>query len=48
MSHFEVFLSYSHRDEKLRQELIKHLNIFKHQGLINDWNDRKIVPIHCQ
>ncbi len=44
MTPTEVFLSYSHKDEKLRQELVKHLNILKHQGLIADWHDRKILP----
>jgi hypothetical protein len=44
MSRVELFLSYSHKDEKLRQELIKHLNILKHQKIITDWHDRKILP----
>ena len=39
----EVFFSYSHKDEELRDELEKHLSILKHRGLISAWHDRKIV-----
>ncbi len=38
----EVFYSYSHRDEKLRNELEKHLSILRRSGVITDWHDRKI------
>ena len=38
----EVFFSYSHEDEALRDELEKHLSILKHRGLISAWHDRKI------
>jgi len=38
----EVFFSYSHEDEKLRDELEKHLSILKRLGLISAWHDRKI------
>ena len=38
----EVFISYSHRDEPLRDELEKHLSILKRQKLISTWFDRKI------
>jgi hypothetical protein len=38
----EVFFSYSHRDELLRDELAKHLSILKRQGVITDWHDRQI------
>lgn len=38
----EVFYSYSHRDEELREELERHLSILKHQGVITAWHDRKI------
>jgi MinD-like ATPase involved in chromosome partitioning or flagellar assembly len=37
-----VFLSYSHKDEVLRDELIKYLSVFKRQGLIAAWHDRQI------
>jgi hypothetical protein len=38
----EVFYSYSHKDEDLRDELEKHLSILKHQGVIQSWHDRRI------
>ncbi len=39
---FKVFYSYAHKDEKLRNELGKHLYPLKRQGLITDWYDRNI------
>ena len=38
----EVFYSYSHRDESLRDELEKHLSIPQRQGVIGNWHDRRI------
>ena len=38
----EVFFSYSHKDEELRNELKKHLSILKRQGVITGWHDRRI------
>jgi hypothetical protein len=37
-----LFFSYSHKDEELRNELDKHLSILKRQGVINTWHDRCI------
>ena len=39
----EVFFSYAHKDEKLREELEKQLSLLKWQGLITGWHDRRIV-----
>lgn len=39
-----VFLSYSHVDEKYRNELAKHLKVLERQGIIETWHDRCIVP----
>ncbi|MFI4852953.1 MAG: toll/interleukin-1 receptor domain-containing protein [Gimesia chilikensis] len=39
----EVFFSYSHRDEGLRNELEVHLSTLKRQGLISTWHDRCII-----
>jgi hypothetical protein len=39
----EIFYSYAHEDEKLREELEKQLSLLKWQGLISDWNDHRIV-----
>ncbi len=40
----KVFFSYSHKDEALRDEMETHLTMMKHQGLIEPWHDRKILP----
>lgn len=40
----EVFFSYSHRDERLRNALEKHLAMLKRSGAIAAWHDRKIIP----
>ncbi|HII4514161.1 TPA: toll/interleukin-1 receptor domain-containing protein [Clostridium perfringens] len=39
-----VFFSYSHKDENMRNELEKHLKMLKRQGIISTWHDRKIIP----
>ncbi len=39
----EIFYSYSHKDETLREELEKRLSLLKWQGIITDWHDRRIV-----
>ena len=38
----ELFYSYSHKDEKLREKLETHLALLKRQGVIAGWHDRKI------
>ncbi|HEY0319744.1 MAG TPA: tetratricopeptide repeat protein [Pyrinomonadaceae bacterium] len=38
----EIFHSYAHEDEKLRDELNKHLANLKRQKVITDWYDRDI------
>jgi hypothetical protein len=38
----EVFYSYAHKDEGLRDELDTHLALLKRQKLINGWYDREI------
>ena len=39
----EVFYSYSHKDEELRQQLENHLSILRRQRAIEDWHYRKIT-----
>ena len=39
-----VFISYSHVDEDYRQELDKHLEGLRRQGVISTWHDRRIGP----
>jgi len=38
----EVFYSYAHEDESLRDELEKQLALLKRQGIIAGWSDRAI------
>ncbi len=38
----EVFISYSHRDEALREELGKHLSALRRENVIGFWHDRMI------
>lgn len=38
-----VFISYAHEDEALRDKLEKQLAILRRQGLIETWHDRKIT-----
>jgi hypothetical protein len=39
----EVFFSYAHEDEELRQALEKHLALLQRRGLIVGWHDRRII-----
>jgi len=38
----ELFISYSHRDESFKTELIKHLTILLREEIISIWHDREI------
>jgi TIR domain len=38
----EVFISYSHKDEALREQLGTHLSLLRRQGIIDEWHDRRI------
>ena len=39
----KIFFSYSHADDKYRDELQKHLKSLQHQGIIESWHDRRIL-----
>jgi len=39
-----IFISYSHADEALYNELHKHLSVLRRQKLFNSWHDRKLLP----
>lgn len=41
---FEVFISYSHKDEALKNALYDQLSPLKRQGLISAWQDWDIEP----
>jgi len=38
----EVFFSYSHKDEELRDQLSNHLSTLKRKHFITAWHDRRI------
>jgi TIR domain len=39
----KVFISYSHKDEELRDQLEVQLAILKRQGLVETWHDRRMI-----
>lgn len=39
-----VFVSYSHKDEELQNQLQIHLTMLKREGVIDVWHDRRVVP----
>ena len=39
----EIFFSYSHEDEALRDRLDTHLAVLKREGIIEIWHDRRIT-----
>lgn len=39
----KIFISYSHKDERFREQLEKRLSMLKRQGSISSWTDRKII-----
>jgi hypothetical protein len=42
-SAIEIFFSYVHEDEALRDKLAKHLQVLQRKGIIKVWHDRKIT-----
>jgi len=41
-SSIEVFVSYAHRDEELKNELLKHLSGLRRRKVIAGWHDGEI------
>ena len=41
-SALSLFYSYAHKDEELRDEMTTHLTLFRRQGLIEPWHDRRV------
>lgn len=39
-----LFYSYSHKDEKFKDDMEKALALLKRDGLLNTWHDRRILP----
>lgn len=44
MEPVDLFYSYAHEDEALRDELDGHLALLRRKGVIRPWHDRGIVP----
>lgn len=44
MEPVDLFYSYAHEDEPLRDELAGHLKIMERRGVIRPWHDRCIAP----
>ncbi|MDQ3702459.1 MAG: hypothetical protein M3442_16285 [Chloroflexota bacterium] len=42
LASIEVFYSYAHADEALRDQLVTHLALLRRQKLIHEWHDRVI------
>lgn len=42
MSASKIFISYSHSDEWLKDELVSHFGALKRNGLVDVWHDRRI------
>lgn len=44
MEPVDLFYSYAHEDESLREELAGHLKIMERRGVIRPWHDRCLTP----
>ncbi|GJL58050.1 MAG: hypothetical protein NPIRA03_09070 [Nitrospirales bacterium] len=44
MEPVDLFYSYAHEDESLREELAGHLKIMERRGVIRPWHDRCLAP----
>ncbi|MFO1430340.1 MAG: SUMF1/EgtB/PvdO family nonheme iron enzyme [Candidatus Competibacteraceae bacterium] len=42
MARNRIFISYSHKDEKLFQEFLLHLKSLQNQGIIDIWTDKRL------
>jgi len=40
----KIFISYSHKDDNYKVELLKQLSNLQRDGIIDGWHDRKILP----
>ena len=43
MARAKVFISYSHKDERWRERLVKHLGVLQREGLLDLWDDRRLA-----
>lgn len=44
MASSSIFLSYSHKDEKVKDRLLVQLKVLESAGLVDLWNDDRITP----
>lgn len=44
MNPLKLFISYSHQDEKYKDQLTTHLSSLKRRGVVKEWHDRKLIP----
>jgi hypothetical protein len=42
MARNRIFISYSHRDEKLFQEFLVHLKPWQDEGILDAWTDKRL------
>lgn len=42
MTNATIFISYSHKDESLKDKLVTHLGVLQQEGLLDIWEDRRI------
>jgi predicted ATP-binding protein involved in virulence len=40
----EIFLSYSYRDEDLRNRLFSHISLLRQMKIVTSWHERRILP----
>ena len=45
---FDVFISYSHKDEIWKDRLVSHLGVLAEQDLLRTWNDRNLRELAGQ
>lgn len=43
MKAIKLFISYSHQDEKYKDQLLVHLSALKRRGIIEEWHDRELI-----
>jgi len=44
MAKANVFVSYSHKDERYKDELLTHLRLLERQGLVSIWHEGRLTP----
>ncbi len=43
MNNPTIFISYSHKDEKWKDQLVSHLGVLQNDGQLDVWDDRRIA-----